>query len=92
MLEGEKISVIPIENRYFGENITVTGLITGQDLIAQLKDKDVGEALLISSAMLRHDEEVFLDDTTVTQVAEVLGVSVTVVPNDGFELLDALLA
>lgn len=92
MLEGAQISVIPIENRYFGENITVTGLITGQDLIAQLKDKDIGEALLISSAMLRHDEEVFLDDTTVTQVAEALGVPVTVVNNDGFELLDALLA
>ncbi|MEE1013180.1 MAG: DUF512 domain-containing protein [Clostridia bacterium] len=92
MLEGAQISVVAIENRYFGENITVTGLITGQDLIAQLQGKEIGEELLISSAMLRHDEAVFLDDTTVTQVAEALGVPVTVVPNDGFELLDALLA
>jgi len=91
-LEGDMLAVYPIENRYFGERITVTGLITGQDLIAQLKEKALGEELLISSAMLRHDEEIFLDNTTVKEVEAALGVTVKVVRNDGFELLDALLA
>lgn len=90
-LKGDRLQVIPLENRFFGEAITVTGLITGQDLIAQLKDRELGEEVLISSAMLRHDDDVFLDDTTVSQVQEALGVPVTVVPNDGFALLKALL-
>ena len=90
-LKGDRLQVIPMENRFFGEAITVTGLITGQDLITQLKDRELGEEVLISSAMLRHDDDVFLDDTTVSQVQEALGVPVTVVPNDGFALLKALL-
>ena len=88
---ADKIQVIPIENQFFGKNITVTGLITGGDLIDQLKGKDLGEELLLSSAMLRHDEEVFLDDKTVTDVEQALGVKVTVVSNDGFALLEAIL-
>ena len=88
---ADKIQVIAIENRFFGKNITVTGLLTGQDLMEQLKEKDLGEELLLSSAMLRHDEEVFLDDTTVTDIEEALGVPVTVIRNDGFALLEALL-
>lgn len=90
-LKGDKIQVTAIENRFFGENITVVGLLCGQDLIAQLKGRELGEELLISSSMLRHDEEVFLDNVTVSQVAEALGVRVRPVPNDGYLLLAALL-
>ena len=88
---ADKIQVIPIENQFFGKNITVTGLITGGDLIDQLKGKDLGEELLLSSAMLRHNEEVFLDDKTVADVEQALGIPVKVVSNDGFALLEALL-
>lgn len=91
MLEGDRIAVIPISNRFFGEHITVTGLVTGQDLIAQLQGRDLGEELLISSAMLRHDGDLFLDDTSVEDVAQALAIKVTPVPNDGYAFLHALL-
>ncbi len=84
-------TVYPIVNRFFGETITVAGLITGQDLIAQLRDKPLGERLLISASMLRAGELVFLDDVTVEDVERELGVSVTPVPQDGYDLLDAML-
>jgi putative radical SAM enzyme (TIGR03279 family) len=90
-LEGDRIGIYPIENRFFGEKITVTGLITGQDLIAQLQGKELGEELLISSAMLRHDGDMFLDNTTLQEVEKALGIKVRTVRNDGYELLDALL-
>jgi putative radical SAM enzyme (TIGR03279 family) len=83
--------VYPIKNEFFGETITVTGLITGQDLIKQLKDKDLGEELLISSAMLRHDSDVFLDDITVSDVEHELNVNVRVVNNDGYDFLGAVI-
>ena len=49
--------VICIRNDFFGESITVTGLITGQDLIAQLKNRDLGEELLLSSSMIRRNDD-----------------------------------
>lgn len=86
-----KCNVYRIRNDFFGESITVTGLITAQDLIAQLKDKDIGTELLISSAMLRANTETFLDDLTVTDVEKALDIHVKTTENDGFELLDAIL-
>ena len=80
-----------IRNDFFGETITVTGLITAQDLIAQLRDKTLGEELLISSSMLRRDSEEFLDDLTVSDVENALGVKLKSTENDGYELLDAIL-
>lgn len=80
-----------IRNEYFGETITVAGLITATDLIAQLRGRDLGEEVLITSAMLRHEQDRFLDDYTVEQVEQALGVRVTVVDNDGWELLGSLL-
>lgn len=82
--------VYKIRNDFFGETITVTGLITGQDLIAQLKGKPLGDTLLLSSSMVRRDDLVFLDDITVADVERELGVSVRIVENDGFELFDAI--
>ena len=88
---GSRGTVYTIENDFFGHQITVSGLITGQDLIAQLKGRDLGERLLLPESMLRYHQNVFLDDVTVEQVQEALGVPVTFVPNDGFKLLEAIL-
>ncbi len=82
--------VYAIQNDFFGHSITVSGLITGQDLIAQLKGQDLGERLLISQNMLRHDELDFLDDVTLEQAAEALGVPIYPVSQDGFDLCDAM--
>ena len=82
--------VYPIRNDFFGELITVSGLITGQDLKEQLKGKDLGECLLIPCNMLRAGENVFLDDVTVEEVEEQLGVPVAVVDEDGVSFVHAL--
>ena len=86
-----KCSVCRIRNDFFGDTITVTGLITARDLIAQLSDKSLGSELLISSSMLRSCSEVFLDDLTVNDVEESLKTVVRAVGNDGYELLDAIM-
>ncbi|MEG0615786.1 MAG: DUF512 domain-containing protein, partial [Oscillospiraceae bacterium] len=83
--------VYQIINHYFGENVVVAGLITGQDLIAQLKGKDLGEKLLIPSAMIKKDSDLFLDDITISQVEKELSVKVKTVENDGYALLDSIL-
>ncbi len=88
--DGVDGQVYAIQNNFFGETITVAGLITGQDLIAQLKDKPLGERLLIPKNMLRSGEQVFLDDTTLQQVSDALGVPVIPVGQDGYELCDAI--
>lgn len=88
---GLECDVYKIRNDFFGESITVTGLITGQDLIAQLKGKNLGDELLISSSMLRRDSDVFLDDLTVPEVENALNVKIRATNNDGYELLDAIL-
>lgn len=90
-LEGNMISVIPIENKFFGSKITVSGLLTGRDIINQLKGMDLGDALLLSSSMLRHNENVLLDNITTEDIERELNIKVVAVPNDGYELLDELL-
>ncbi len=83
--------VYPIVNHFFGEKITVSGLITGHDLTEQLRGAELGERLLISSSMLDSTGTVFLDDFTADDVEKALSVPVRVVSSDGYELLDALL-
>ena len=83
--------ICPIVNDFFGHTIDVAGLVTGQDLIAQLKGRDLGERLLMPVNMLRHGGDVFLDDVHVSDVERALGVPVTVVDQDGYDLLDAML-
>lgn len=90
-LSGNMIDVIPIANDFFGHSITVTGLLTGQDIINQLRGKALGESLLLSSSMLRHNEDVFLDNTSVSDIERELKTKVKIISNDGYELLDALL-
>lgn len=84
-------TVYPIQNRFFGETITVAGLVTGGDLIDQLQGKELGSRLLIPANMLRSGERVFLDDVTLDDVERELGVPVIPVAQDGYELLDAML-
>ena len=85
-----KGKVYPIVNRFFGETITVAGLVTGGDLIEQLRGKELGERLLIPANMLRAGERVFLDDVSLDDVERELGVPVIPVAQDGYELLDAI--
>jgi len=77
--EGLTVHVYPIVNDFFGHGITVTGLLTGQDLIHQLRGKKLGEEILISSAMLKYGEKVFLDDVTCEDVARELGVNIHII-------------
>lgn len=90
-LGSDKIKLYKIKNNFFGEKITVSGLVTAGDIIKQLSGEALGKTLLIPSSMLRHDENVFLDDLTTEDVEKALGVDVIPVQNDGFELLDELL-
>ena len=86
-----KIYVYSIRNDFFGEQITVSGLVTGQDLTAQLKGKELGSRLLIPCNMLKTDEDVFLDDYTVKDVSGALQVPVDIVKSSGQNLIDAIL-
>lgn len=85
-----KGKVYPIKNNFLGETVTVSGLVTGGDLIAQLRGNDLGERLLIPVNMLRHGEDVFLDDVTLADVERELQVKVIPVNQDGFDLCDAI--
>ena len=85
------VEVIPITNDFFGQEITVAGLITGQDLINQLRNRDLGDGLLLSCTMLRSGEEVFLDDITLDELSETLHVKTRIVQSDGRDLVCALL-
>ena len=88
---GVRITVYPIVNEFFGEMINVSGLIVGNDLIAQLKNKPLREELLISSAMLRFENDLFLDDVSIDDVRKALHINVTPIHNDGTMLVNAIL-
>lgn len=88
---GRTIHVYPIVNHFFGEQITVAGLITGQDLIAQLKGKPLGKRLLLPECMFRSGEEVFLDDLTRQDVQNALQVQVDIVKSSGQDFVNAVL-
>ena len=88
---GRKIHLYPIRNDFFGEMITVAGLITGQDLVAQLKGKPLGSRLLLPSVMFKSGEEVFLDDMTRTQAEAALQIPINIVKSGGYDLLSAIL-
>lgn len=87
---GFDYHVYPIVNHFFGDTIVVAGLVTGQDLMTQLQGKELGERLLIPANMLRSGENVFLDDVTLDQVSQTLGVPVIPVNQDGFDLCDTM--
>ena len=82
--------VYAIENDFFGRSINVTGLVTGGDLIRQLKGKELGKRLLLSQNMLRRAELDFLDDVKIEEASAALHVPIYPVESDGFALCDAM--
>ncbi len=86
-----KVNVYCIKNDFFGEMITVSGLITGGDLINQLKNKELSDTLLLPCNMLRSGERVFLDDITVDEVEKALQVKVNIVESSGKDFLDSII-
>ena len=84
------LQIFEIRNDFFGKSITVSGLITGQDLIAQLKDQDLGDELLLPTNMIRSGERVFLDDLTIEDAEEALGIPIRIVESGGRDLVCAV--
>ena len=80
-----------IVNDFFGGKITVAGLITGTDLISQLKGKDLGDRLLLTNHMLKSGEPVFLDDVTVDDVQNALQIKVSIVESSGADFVSSLI-
>lgn len=85
------VEVTAIRNDFFGESITVSGLVTAQDLITQMRGKVRGGQLLIPCNMLKVDEDIFLDDYTVEDVEKALQTELIIVQSGGQDLLDAIL-
>lgn len=90
-IQGLTIEVVPIINEFFGENITVSGLITGNDLVNQLMDyKDI-DAILIPKSMLKRDEDIFLDNLTVADIQDRLGIEIIPCEVDGNKFINLLI-
>lgn len=83
--------VVAIRNDFFGERITVAGLLTGQDIVAQLSDIPLGDAVLLPCNVLRSGEQIFLDDMSLEDMKRTLQVPVDIVKSSGQDLLDAIL-
>ncbi len=90
-VEGLDIQVVPVINRFFGETITVAGLLTGKDMAEQLSAYDLGDEVLIPENTLRADGDLFLCGMTPMELSDRLGVPVRISPNDGAGFLTALL-
>ncbi len=75
-VQGLEVKMVALCSDYWGQSISVTGLLTGHDLLLNLGGQDLGEGILLPSVMLKHGETVFLDDLTVEEVAEKLNVSI----------------
>ncbi len=86
-----KCNIYKIRNDFFGENITVTGLLCGRDIIEQLKDKELGDYLMLSSSMFKDDCDIFLDDTTREEVEQALNVKIIKTDNSGADFVAALM-
>ncbi len=91
LCDGLNVHVYPIRNDFFGEMITVSGLLTGQDICKQLKDKELGETLYLPENVLRSGEDVFLDDLTTSDVQNTLQVRLDIVKSSGYELISTML-
>ena len=85
-----EVDVISARNEFFGETITVSGLITGQDLIRQLSGRDLGEKLLLPCNMLKNEEDIFLDDISVEELSRKLN-EIVIVDEGGSDLVSAVL-
>ena len=85
------VDVVKVRNDFFGDKITVTGLLCGSDIINQLKGILKNKVLLLSESMFKSDEDIFLDDTTLCDVEESLGVKIIKTPNTGYGFINAIL-
>ena len=90
-VSGVQVDVIPVENRFFGKSVTVSGLITGRDLTDALIHSDA-QRFFITECMLRSEQDRFLDDMTIQEAEEKLGRKIIPVGRRGDELLDALIS
>ena len=90
-MPGLRIDVIEIRNDFFGERITVSGLLTGQDIVAQLKGRDLGSEVKLPESVVRAGTDVFLDDYTIPQVSETLQVRVVTIKSNGYDFVDSLI-
>lgn len=86
------INTRAIKNNFFGGGVNVSGLVTGGDLIDQLRDDDLGDRLIITSSMLRFENDLFLDDVSTDDVERELGVTLVPVNNNGNDLVEAVIA
>ena len=86
-----QINIYKITNYFFGESITVSGLLTGCDIAMQLRGCDLGEELLLPENTLKANEEVFLCGMTLGELRSELGVPIRISKNDGYEFVSALL-
>ncbi|MBC7959728.1 MAG: DUF512 domain-containing protein, partial [Vallitaleaceae bacterium] len=86
-----EVTIFPIINHFFGERITVSGLLTGTDILEQLRDEELGECVLLPNNLLRNGEEVLLDDLTLTELEQSLGKPIVVVGTTGEELIQAVI-
>lgn len=91
LLKNFNVNVVAIENNFFGNTVTVSGLVTGGDLIEQLKGRNLGTKLLFTHNMLRDGENVFLDDVTTEEVSRALGVDVFAVGDTGTEFVESII-
>lgn len=85
-----KVDVHKIINEFFGESVTVAGLIVGKDLISQLKGKELGSELLIPAVMLRFERDMFLDNVTLNEASKALNIKITPSESNGYELLNLI--
>ncbi len=84
-------TVHPIINHFFGEKITVSGLVTATDIIEQLKDEKLPKEVLIPSSMLRSEQDMFLDSITVEEVEKALDVKISITYNDGYDFVQNII-
>ena len=87
-INGLKINVYPIKNNFFGGGVNVAGLVVATDILEQIKDLQLGEEMFIPSSMLKADEDVFLDNISLSELSQKLGVSINTIDNDGFDFIE----
>lgn len=85
-----EVNVYDVENNFFGEKITVAGLVTGRDIIEKLRGKELGDELIIPSNMLRFERDLFLDNTSVEELETALNVRVRISEPDGYSFIESL--
>ena len=90
-IQGLSIDVLGVENKFFGGYVSVAGLLTGQDILNSLKERNLGNLVIIPESMLKSGEKVFLDDFTLQELMEEVGVRIVVSPVDGKKLIQNIL-